>query len=117
MVEKIERREAPTTDQHRHARTNLPGTFRAALKGEDGTTYEVGVQNISATGAALLVDGVFENASFVELHMEGLGSINAHVARDFAGGIGVEFDLSGRHKKEMEAELKAFRKTVASGNF
>ncbi|PPR65184.1 MAG: hypothetical protein CFH02_01932, partial [Alphaproteobacteria bacterium MarineAlpha3_Bin1] len=49
--------------------------------------------------------------------MEGLGRINAHVARDFASGIGVEFDLSGRHKKEMEAELKAFRKTVASGNF
>ena len=116
MVEKIERREAPTTDQHRHARTNLPGNFRAALKGEDGTTYEVGVQDISAD-ARLLVDGVFENASFVELHMEGLGRINAHVARDFVGGIGVEFDLSGRHKKEMEAELKAFRKTVASGNF
>ena len=116
MVEKIERREAPTTDQRRHARTNLPGNFWAALKGEDGTTYEVGVQDISAD-ARLLVDGVFENASFVELHMEGLGSINAHVARDFAGGIGVEFDLSGRHKKEMEAELKAFRKTVASGNF
>jgi hypothetical protein len=116
LVEKIERREAPTTDQHRHARTNLPGNFRAALKGEDGTTYEVGVQDISAD-ARLLVDGVFENASFVELHMEGLGRINAHVARDFAGGIGVEFDLSGRHKKEMEAELKAFRKTVASGNF
>ena len=116
MVEKIERREAPTTDQRCHARTNLPGNFRAALKGEDGTTYEVGVQDISAA-AGLLVDGVFENASFVELHMEGLGSINAHVARDFVGGIGVEFDLSGRHKKEMEAELKAFRKTVASGNF
>ena len=116
MVEKIERREAPTTGQHRHARTNLPGNFRAALKGEDGTTYEVGVQDISAA-AGLLVDGVFENASFVELHMEGLGSINAHVARDFVGGIGVEFDLSGRHKKEMEAELKTFRKTVASGNF
>jgi len=116
LVEKIERREAPTTDQHRHARTNLPGNFRAALKGEDGTTYEVGVQDISAA-AGLLVDGVFENASFVELHMESLGRINAHVARDFAGGIGVEFDLSGCHKKEMEAELKAFRKTVASGNF
>ena len=115
MVEKIERREAPTTDQRRHARTNLPGNFRAALKGEDGTTYEVGFQDISAAG--LLVDGVFENASFVGLHLEGLGSIKAQVARDFAGGIGGEFDLSGRHKKEMEAELKAFRKTVASGNF
>ena len=116
MVEKIERREAPTTDQRRHARTNLPGNFRAALKGEDGTTYEVGVHDISAA-AGPLVDGVFENASFVELHMEGLGRINAHVARDFAGDIGVEFDLSGRHKKEMEAELKASRKTVASENF
>ena len=96
---------------------DLPHNFRAALTGDDGTTHEVGVQDISASGAGLVVDGVFENASFVELHMEGLGNIEAHVARDFAGGIGVEFDLSERHKKEMEAELRAFRKTIAEGNF
>jgi hypothetical protein len=46
-----------------------------------------------------------------------LGSIKAHVARDFAGGIGVEFDLDEQKTKDMETELRAFRKTVAEGNF
>jgi hypothetical protein len=117
LINKIGKGLTPTTDQRRHPRTELPDNFRSAIKGDDGTMQDVGVQDISAGGAGLLVDGVFENASFVELHMEGLGSIKAHVARDFAGGIGVEFDLDEQKTKDMETELRAFRKTVAEGNF
>ncbi len=49
--------------------------------------------------------------------MAGLGTIKAHVARDFADGLGVAFVLDAQIKKDMEEELKAFRKTVAAGKF
>lgn len=119
MVDKIQRGPGlgPATDNRRHARMGMPKNTRATLQGPDGSTHDVGVQDISSGGAGLLVDGVFENASFVELHMEGLGSIKAHVARDFAGGIGVEFELSEKERLEKEEEIRAFRKTVAQGKF
>ena len=117
MVDKIGGRLDPALNRRRHARTALPKNFHATLKDDDGKMHDVDVQDISGAGAGLLVDGTFGNASFVELHMEGLGTIQGHVARDFANGISVEFDLDEHKKKDMEAELLAFRKTVAKGNF
>ncbi len=117
MIDKIGNGLSPATDHRRHARMNLPKNTRATLKGEDGTMHEVQVQDISAGGAGLMVDGAFENASFVELHMEGLGGIKARVARNFVEGIGIEFDISEPQQKDMEEELRAFRKTVAKGKF
>jgi len=117
MIEKIGGKLDPALNNRRHTRMDLPKNIRATLKGDDGTSHDVSVQDISASGAGLVVDGVFENASFVELHMEGLGGIKARVARDFAEGIGVEFDLSEKKKKDMEGELKEFRKTVSRGEF
>ena len=117
MVDKIGGRLDPALNRRRHARTALPKNFHATLKDDDGKMHDVDVQDISAAGAGLLVDGTFGNASFVELHMEGLGTIQGHVARDFANGISVECDPDEHKKKDMEAELLAFRKTVAKGNF
>ena len=117
MVEKVSGKLEPALNNRRHARMNMPKNTRATLRGYDGTMHDVDVQDISAGGAGLVVDGTFENASFVELHMEGMDGIKARVARDFAEGIGVEFDLSERKKKDMEEALRSFRKTVARGKF
>ncbi|MDA1091198.1 MAG: PilZ domain-containing protein [Proteobacteria bacterium] len=118
MIDKIGRGGLTSmTNNRRHERMELPKNTRATLRGSDGTMHDVDVQDISSGGAGLVVDGTFENASFVELHMEGLGTIKAHVARGFADGIGVAFDLDEQKKKDMEEELKAFRKTVAGGKF
>ena len=117
MAEKVSTGLSPALNQRRHARTELPKNTRAVLKNADGSEQDVNVLDISAGGAGLLIDDTFENDAFVELHMEGLGSIKARVTRDFIEGIGVEFDLTGPERKKMEEELLAFRKAVASEKF
>jgi len=117
MAEKVSRGPGPAVNQRHHARMELPKNTRAVLRNADGSEQGVEVLDISAGGAGLLVDGTFENNAFVELHMEGIGSIKARVARDFVKGVGVEFDLAEPEKAEMEEELRAFRKTVAQGKF
>ncbi len=117
MIDRIGGGLTPTTDHRRHARMELPKNTRARLKGEDGAMHDVEVRDISAGGAGLLVGDAFENASFVELHMEGLGGIKARVARNFVEGIGLEFDFSEGEKENMEEQLRAFRKTVAVEKF
>lgn len=117
MAEKIGRGLSPALNQRRHARTELPKNTRAVLRNADGSELDVDILDISAGGAGLLVDETFENNAFVELHMEGIGSIKARVTRDFIEGIGIEFDLTGPEQKKMEDELLAFRKAVAKGKF
>ncbi len=113
MAEKIGTGLSPALNNRRHARTELPKNTRAVLKSADGTEQDVDILDISAGGAGLLVSETFENNAFVELHMEGMGSIKARVKRDFVEGIGVEFDLAGADRKKMEEEILAFRKAVA----
>lgn len=117
MIEKITRGLSPALNQRRHARTELPKNTRAVLRNADGSEQDVDVLDISAGGAGLLVSETFENNAFVELHMEGIGSIKARVTRDFIEGIGIEFDLTGPEQKKIEDELLAFRKTVAKEKF
>jgi hypothetical protein len=117
LTDRIGRGFGPATDHRRYDRMVLPKSTRARLKDEDGTIHEVEVQDISAGGAGLLVDGVFDNDSFVEMHMEGLGDIKARVARNFIEGIGIEFDLSEPERNVVEAELRAFRNTIAREEF
>ena len=105
-------------EQRRHERVQLPEGFRATIRGEDGEEKEVTVTDLSDSGAGLIVDGMFENDSFVELHMEGMGRIQGKVARKFVEGIGVEFDFGvGRENKEKEEELRKFRLAVAQKKF
>ena len=106
------------SEQRRHERVELPEGFRATIRGEDGEEREVTVRDISDAGAGLIVDGAFENDSFVELHMEGMGRLHGKVARKFVEGIGVEFDFDdGGGNKEMEEELRKFRISVAQKKF
>ena len=73
---------------------------------------------LSDGGAGLIVEGAFENDSFVELHLEGMGRIRGKIARSFVMGIGVKFNLSERKdNKEMEEELRKFRISVANKTF
>ncbi len=103
----------PTGDQRRHQRLEVREPFKATIIGEDGVEQNATVMDISAGGAGLAVDGPFENNAFVELHMEGYGKIPARVKREFLEGIGVEFELRGPEKNDMEEELKKFRLAVA----
>ncbi len=117
MAEKVSKGLSPALNQRRHARMELPKNTRAVLRNADGSEQDVDVIDISAGGAGLLVSDTFENNAFVELHLEGLGSIKAKVRRGYVEGIGVEFDLTGPERKKMEEELRAFRKAVASEKF
>ena len=103
----------PSGDQRRHERLEMPEHVKATIIGEDGVEQDVRVMDISAGGAGLAVEGSFENDAFVELHMEGYGRIPARVKREFVEGIGVEFELGGPEKNDMEEELKKFRLAVA----
>ena len=108
----------PPPEQRRHERVELPDDFRATIKGEDGEEKEVTVKDISDGGAGLIVSGAFENDSFVELHMEGLGRVRGRVTRSFVEGIGVEFDFGEQeHDKDKEEELRKFRITVANKTY
>ena len=117
MTEKVGRGLSPALNKRRHARTELPKNTRAVLRNADGFEQDVDVLDISAGGAGLLVSDTFENNAFVELHMEGMGSIKARVTRDFVEGIGSEFDLTGAERKKMEEELLIFRKAVVKEKF
>ncbi len=117
MAEKIGRGLNPALNQRRHARTELPKNTRAVLRNADGSELDVDILDISAGGAGLLVSETFENNAFVELHMEGVGSIKARVKRDFVEGIGVEFDLTGPEREKMEEELLVFRKAIVKEKF
>ena len=104
-------------DQRRYQRTEVPEHVTATIIGKDGVEQDVTVKDISGGGAALIVDGSFENNDFVELHMAGYGTIPARVKRDFLEGIGVEFELEGPQKEDMEEELKKFRRAVAKEKY
>ena len=117
MAEKVGRGLSPALNKRRHARTELPKNTCAVLRNADGFEQDVDVLDISAGGGGLLVSDTFENNAFVELHMEGMGSIKARVTRDFVEGIGVEFDLTGPERKKMEEELLIFRKAVVKEKF
>ncbi len=109
--------DAPTTDQRRHQRTEIPEHVTATIIGEDGVEHDVTIKDLSGGGAGLIVDGSFENDTFVELHMNGYGKIPARVAREFVEGIGVEFELGVAEKNDMEEELKKFRLSIAQKKY
>lgn len=101
------------TEARRHPRQELPENVRVTITSEDGEKTEGTVMNISAGGAGLSVNKPIDNDAFVELHLDGLGTVPGRVARNFARGIGVEFELGERERKDMQEELIKFRKAVA----
>ena len=105
------------TEARRHPRERVPKNVRVTITGKGGEKIEGTVMDISPGGAGLSVNKPIDNNAFVELHMEGMGTVHGRVARNFARGIGVEFDLSEQERKAMEEELIKFRKTVARKKF
>ncbi|NQV83288.1 MAG: PilZ domain-containing protein [Rhodospirillales bacterium] len=101
----------------RYPREMVPRNLRATITDENGQKQEAAISDISAGGAGLVVDGLFGNSAFVELHMDGIGTIPSRVARQFAQGIGVEFEISEKEREAMKDELLAFRKTVSAHEF
>ncbi len=98
------------TEHRRHPRLTVEEKLRAVLTRPDGTEIEAAVRDVSAGGAALIVGSNFHNETFVDLHMEGFGKVNARVARQFREGIGVEFKLNEKERAEIKEELIKFRK-------
>jgi len=107
----------PDEGIRRYARFLVPGNLPVKITGEDGREQDAAVTDISAGGAGLIVDGLFGNNDFVEIHMDGFGGLPGRVARKFAQGIGVEFDISENQREAIEEDLRAFRKTVSGETY
>lgn len=59
----------------------------------DGSSFQAESENVSRSGMALALDGpVMENGQFLELHMEGLGSLTGRVVRAYGGGVALQFE-------------------------
>lgn len=102
-------------EHRRHQRLSVEDKLRAVITNTDGTKTVAEVHDISEGGAALIVGTNFYNETFVDLHMESIGKVNARVARQFREGIGVEFNLSERERAAVKEELMKFRKAGGGG--
>jgi len=107
----------PGDDVRKYDRVAVPGNYQAILKDQQGREQKASVTDISAGGAGLVVDGQFANNEFIELHMDDFGKVPVKVKRQFAEGIGVEFDINEKEREAMKEELLAFRKSVVAKKF
>ena len=57
-------------------------------------THKGAILDISASGAAIQLDAQLEDGTRIDLFMEGVGQITAHVARKLADGVAVEFNTA-----------------------
>ncbi len=73
----------------------------------DGQEIEGQVDNISISGLAINTHSAFENAQFVDLHIDGIGAAVGRVTRVYDGGIAVQFDAE---QSESSAVGQAIRK-------
>ena len=79
--------------------------------GEDEES--VRVQDVSATGAALLGDAPeLTNEQFLDLHIEGFDRLQGKVVRRFTGGYALQFD-GETGPAISEEELAEFRKRAS----
>ena len=116
MTDKIRGSSGPRPDQRRHQRYDLPADTRAIVRDAYGNEHEVGVSDLSGGGAGLLMETPFDNHAFIELHMVGMAPVSGKVRRSYEEGMGVEFDLGDKEKKDMEEEIRKFRLAVAREN-
>lgn len=106
-------------DRAQHARRHQRYVVRKPVRAKTaGRELQGEIKDISAGGAALLVDTHLENEQFVELHLEGLGvedlgPLSAQVVRVYEKGFAVRFNLDDKEKERLAEELAKFRKTVA----
>jgi hypothetical protein len=94
----------------RHTRFAFRERTRAVT--DDGE-FEGESQDISRSGVGLMTEATLDNSTVMELHIGEGGAIPGHVARTYEGGFAIEFDVSEKEKKRIEAEIKRFRRTMA----
>lgn len=101
--------------------TSGPDDHRAAARyqlnmGVEGSVgdqrFEGRLQDISATGAAVVgvPDTGFDNSTFVELHVHGMGTQTGTVARKIPEGFALQFDSeeeATERQKQIEAMASA----------
>lgn len=91
------------TSQRRHERHEVSKRF-SAFAGSLGE-FEGEVKDVSVSGIAVTTPLNIGNDAFVQLHIDGLGDFNGHVARTFAGGFALKFDEKDRTGAKMEKAI------------
>ena len=88
---------------------SLGGFLKEWLKKDSALPFEARLQDVSATGAAVVgMGGVgYENNAFVQLHMDGIGARDGYIRRAIPEGFAVEFiDNDEEQQKKLEAMAK-----------
>ncbi len=91
------------SDKRRFPRIALSKAARARAK--DNET-EGTIQDISASGAFMKTNQLFEENAPVDLTIDGLNhSISGHVVRAFDDGVAVEFELEAAEEEALLREI------------
>ncbi len=77
------------SDKRRHPRVSLTKELRAVQKDRQ---HQGRVKDISASGAAIQLDGELDDEALVELHIQDLASVTGHVVRAIDDGFAFEFE-------------------------
>ena len=89
-------------DKRRHPRIAVSKSVRAT---KDVKEYEGEIKDISASGAALVVDAELDDEDLVALDIENMSQLSGRVARLFDDGFAVEFDMDDEEEDRLLAEL------------
>ena len=87
----------------------LDPRFRSRAKARvvsAGHTHDATLKDVSVGGAALSGPVNLDNDLFVQLHIEGLGRVPAHVVRSFHDGLAVKFHVDEEEKESFGETLK-----------
>lgn len=87
-----------------HGRVPYPRRFRAKVDDQEHFGH---VQDISGGGAALLAETHLDNSAFVQLHIEGMKSMDGRVVRTFERGYAVEFVMDAEARYRLSSQLLA----------
>ena len=87
-----------------------PVRMRSRGEGRDGEFTEGTVNDVSLSGVALNIATDVANGHFVEMHIEGLGSITGNVARTYKGGAAVHFDEDEETRRRVAATIGSLNK-------
>ena len=76
----------------RHRRFEPPKAIPAELEADDADLVKATIRDISASGVALDMETPFDNGTFVQVHIEGMGRMSGNVIRGYEGGMAVVFE-------------------------
>ena len=87
--------------------------------GADGSAWdqEGTLDDISGSGASLRINVEMHNNAFVDMHVQGVGSVRGSVVRAYDGGAAVEFEMAESKKEQLANSLAAFNKNVRRGGY